>query len=129
MPALGYAIKYCLLSAWLAHLQHLLDTAHAFLNSVAMKLSTSKTKVLICEAAPDIALVRTARRGAAWAAAPQSIWTCGGLLLERMAKYHFLGTCSSWLLALRRQPASARGASTLPAGTASASSSAACLLA
>jgi len=70
VPALGYANNNCLLSASLAHLQHLLDTARAFLNSVAMELSISETKVLVCDATPDIALAGTARRGAAWAAAP-----------------------------------------------------------
>ena len=66
----GYADNFCLLGTSPAHLQRLLDVAHAFLTGVAMELSVDKTKVLVFGASPGNTSAWTARRGAAWAAVP-----------------------------------------------------------
>ena len=95
VPDLGYADDFCLLGTSPAHLQRLLDVAHAFLTGVAMELSVDKTKVLVFGASPGNASAWTARRGAAWAAVPPAAWTCGGLLLERVAEYKYLGVVFS----------------------------------
>ena len=59
------------------------------------ELSVDKTKVLVFGASPGNTSAWTARRGAAWAAVPPAAWTCGGLLLERVAEYKYLGVVFS----------------------------------
>ena len=95
VPTLGYADDFCVLGTPPAHLQRLLDVAYAFLNGVAIQLSVAKTKVLVLCASLGNASVWTARRGTAWAAVPPVAWTCGGLLLERVAEYRYLGVVVS----------------------------------
>ena len=80
----------CVLDTSPAHLQRLLDIAHAILIGVALKLGIAKAKVLVLGASLGNASTWTARRGTVWAAVLLTTWTCGDLLLERVAEYKYL---------------------------------------
>ncbi|KAK9836006.1 hypothetical protein WJX81_005419 [Elliptochloris bilobata] len=80
VPDLGYADDVCLLATWPAHLQRLLDVAHGFLTSVGMELSVNKTCVMAFGVA---------------AAAKGVAWSCGGVRLERVEQYKYLGVTFS----------------------------------
>ena len=84
VPDLGYADDFCLLATSAAGLQRLLDTAYGFLNSIGMELSVAKTKVMTFGATPATA-----------AAAAGAAWTCGGVELERVERYKYLGAIFS----------------------------------
>ena len=77
VPDLGYAGDFCLL-ATSAGLQRLLDVASGFLDSVGMELSVVETCVLAFGAESA-------------AAAAGAAWTCGGVELERVERYKYLG--------------------------------------
>ncbi|KAK9833991.1 hypothetical protein WJX81_001172 [Elliptochloris bilobata] len=82
VPDLGYADDFCLLATSPAHLQRLLDVAHGFLTSVGMELSVNKTCVMAF--------------GVAAAAAAEGVaWSCGGVRLERVEQYKYLGVTFS----------------------------------
>lgn len=78
VPDLGYADDFCLLATSAAGLQRLLDVASGFLDSVGMELSVAKTCVMAFGAASA-------------AAAANAAWTCGGVELERVQRYTYLG--------------------------------------
>ncbi|KAK9843527.1 hypothetical protein WJX81_007413 [Elliptochloris bilobata] len=85
VPDLGYADDFCLLATSPAHLQRLLDVAHGFLTSVGMELSVNKTCVMAFGVAA----------AAAAAAAEGVAWSCGGVRLERVEQYKYLGVTFS----------------------------------
>ncbi len=95
VPALGYADDYCLLGTLLAHLHHLLDIAYAFLTCVTIELSLDKTKILVFGVALGKCSGVDGAAGVAWAAAPHVVWTCGGLPLEGVAEYKYMGVVFS----------------------------------
>ncbi|KAK9839212.1 hypothetical protein WJX81_001712 [Elliptochloris bilobata] len=81
VPDLGYADDFCLLATSPSHLQRLLDVAHGSLTSVGMELSVNKTCVMAF--------------GVAAAAAEGVAWSCGGVQLERVEQYNYLGVTFS----------------------------------
>ena len=78
VPDLGYADDFCLLASSAPDLQRLLDVAHVFLTSIGMELSLAKTRVVVF----------TRPRARAPVAGE---WTCGGVVLERVQQYKYLG--------------------------------------
>ena len=75
---LGYADDFCLLATTAADLQRLLDIAYDFLTRIGMAVSATKTRVLVFSgglAEPALGFV----------------WLCGGVPLERVAEYSYLG--------------------------------------
>ena len=87
VPDLGYADDFCLLSSSPAGLQQLLHIAHGFLTSIGMELSLDKTRVVVFGATPVDA------------GAPAQ-WTCGGIAIQRVQEYKYLGVLFSAKLGL-----------------------------
>lgn len=78
VPDLGYADDFCLLASSALDLQRLLDVAYPFLTSIGMEVSLEKTRVVVFG------------RPRARAPVPGE-WTCGGVMLDRVQEYKYLG--------------------------------------